>query len=57
MTYCPLCLCRIEPVAQPAVHGWVHQCRHKHAHLIPFSISERQRDERSARTEEEQIEA
>lgn len=57
MTYCSVCLCRVEPVPQPAVMGWSHACRHRHAHLIPFSISERQRDERFARTDEEPVEA
>ena len=44
MTYCAVCLCRVEPVPQPAVHGWTHACRHKHAHLIPAVISEKQRE-------------
>jgi hypothetical protein len=54
MTFCPVCLCHVEPVQQPAVHGWTHVCRHKdHRHLVPFVISERQRDERFALPDEE----
>lgn len=45
MTYCPACGCRAEPVEQPSVHGWVHACRHRHAHLIPYVISEKQREQ------------
>lgn len=50
MSYCSVCGCRVEPVPQPNVRGFVHACRHKHAHTIPWSISEKQRDELPGRT-------
>ena len=57
-TYCPICGHHIEPVPQPAVQGWTHACRHRdHKHLIPYAISDKQRDALFAKVDEERVEA